>query len=240
MRVAVAVLPRLALSLACAFGSAQAPAPSTTAASSAPTAATVAPGASAILRPSLDMVQQTITDLKLEKWKRGTVRDEAQKNTAAILRDLQTTLPPLMAAADAAPETLSNVLPMSRNVDALYDVLLRIDEASRVSAPADQITQLEQALESLRKARLRLDDHLQGIATEMEKQVTELRATVEKQAAVKCPAAAPAPVCVAPTPAHKPKKKPSTKPPATKPPASAAPGTAPASTAATPAPKSQK
>ena len=234
MRIAIAALPRLALSLACAVCSAQSPPPTPPAsASPAPAASAIANGPSAILRPSLDLVQQTVSALKLDKWKRGTVRDEAGKNTAAILRDLQTNLPPLMTAADAPPETVSKVLPMSRNVDALYDVLLRVDEASRVSAPGDQIDQLEQALESLRKARLSLDDHLADSAAAMEKQVTELRASVEKQAAVKCPAPAPAPVCAAPPAVHKAKKKP--KPTATKPPASPAPASAPA----TPAPKPQ-
>jgi hypothetical protein len=237
MRIAVASFPKLALCLAWVVCPAQSPPPAPVSVPPAPAASAASKGPSAILRPSLDMVQQTIGALKLDKWKRGTVRDEAEKNTAAILRDLQTNLPPLMTAADAPPETLSKVLPMSRNVDALYDVLLRVDEASRVSAPADQITQLEQALESLRKARLSFDDHLEDSAAGMEKQVTDLQATVQKQSAVKCPAPTPSPVCTPPPPAHKPKRKP--KPPATKPPASTAPGSAPASTPATTAPKTQ-
>jgi hypothetical protein len=217
MRNSIAGFPRLALCLACIVCPAQSPP------SAPPAVATIAApsGPSALLRPSLDTVQQTLGALKIEKWKRGSVRDEAGKNAAAVLRDIETNLPPLMAAADTAPESLSKVLPMSRNVDALYDVLLRIVEASRVSAPADQITQLEQALDSLRKARLALDDHLEDSAAAMEKHVTELQATVEKQAAFKCPVPPPAPACVAPAPAHKAKRKP--KPPAAKPPTSQTP-----------------
>jgi hypothetical protein len=158
-------------------------------------------------------VEQTLSAIKIEKWKRGTVRDEAGTNIAAILKDIQKTLPPLITAANAQPETLSSVLPMARNVAALYDVLLRVNEASRVSAPADQVTQLEQALESLRTSRLVLDDHLQDLAVSLEKRASDLQATVKAQAAMRCPVLSPPtpPVCT-PPPVHKPKRKP--KPPA--------------------------
>jgi hypothetical protein len=160
---------------------------------------------SGILQPSLNKVQQTLAAIKMEKWKRGTVRDEAGTNIAAVLRDIQTNLPPLITVADSTPETLSNVLPVSRNIDALYDVLLRVVEASRVSAPAEQISQLEDALESLSRARLSLDDRMQDSAAALEKQVTTLQTSLKAQAAVKCPAT-PAPaasVCTPPAPAHK-------------------------------------
>jgi hypothetical protein len=162
-------------------------------------------------------VQQTLAAIKIDKWKRGTVRDEAGTNIAKILGNIQAKLPTLVATADSTPETLSNLLPLARYVDALYDVLLRVVEASRVSAPADQIGQLEEALESLSTARLSLDDRMQDSAAALEKQVGTLQISLKEQAAVKCPAtAAPAaPVCAASTPAHKVVRKP--RPPAAHP-----------------------
>lgn len=189
-----------------------------------PAAAPAPPAPSALLRPSLDTVQQTVTGLKLEKWKRGTVREEADANVGTVVRDLEDTLPPLLHEADAAPGTLSKMLPVSRNIDALYDVLLRIVEAARVSAPAAQITELQEALVGLEKARNALDERLQEAAATQDKQIKDLRTTVQAQAAIKCPAAAPAPVCPAPTPAKTVKKKPR-KPLATTPPATPAPAT---------------
>ena len=170
---------------------------------------------SAILKSSLDTVQQTVSAVKVEKWKRGTVREEAGANIHAILLDLQTTLPPVLAAADAAPGTLSKVLPITHNVDAMYDVLLRVVEAARVSAPAEQITPLEQALLDLGSARKVLSDRLLETATAQEKQMSDLRAALQKQSEAKATAqsTAAAPPCATPPPAKKAKKK---RPPTTK------------------------
>jgi hypothetical protein len=171
-----------------------------------------ASGPSATLQPSLDTVFQTLTALKLDKWKKGTVRTEAGDKIAAILKDLHETLPPLMKEADAAPGTMSKQLPVSRNVDALYDVVLRVFEAARVSAPPDQITKLDQDLAGLNTARMAYEDRLQDSAAAFEKQMTDLQATVKAQAAFKCPVppAPVVPVCPAPV-APKPRRKP--KPP---------------------------
>jgi hypothetical protein len=177
------------------------------------------------LQPSLDTVLRAVTAVKLEKWKRGTVRDETGDHITAIEHDLQGTLPPLLQAADANAGTLSKVLPVTRNADALYDVLVSVVEAARVSAPADQVTQLEQALSGLGTALRSLDNRVQEIAAAQEQQTIDLRKTVQTLTAAKnAAAAAPPKPCAAPAPARKPKKK----PPTTTPPASpaAAPATA--------------
>jgi len=175
-----------------------------------------------MLQPSLDTVHQTLVALRTDKWKKGTVRDEASANIDAIQRDLRVNLPPLLEDADTSPGTISKLLPVSRHLGALYDVLLRVSEASRVAAPDDQSTQLQQALLSLSNARLALDDRMQGSAGALEKQVVDLRATIEHQAAqrpvVPTPVALP---CIPPPPVHKTVKKrapaanPAAKPPAT-------------------------
>jgi hypothetical protein len=105
--------------------------------------------------------------------------------------------------------------------------MLRIYEASRVAAPADQVTQIQQTLGGLKKARLALDDHLQQSADAADKQVSELQVTVQKQALAlhAVTPAPPPPACVppAPKPAVKPKRKPRPAAPGTKPPATTAP-----------------
>src|SRR5215471_19100579 len=67
---------------------------------------------SEIMQRSLDEVRITVGQVRLDKWKRGSVRDEAGANIEAIQRDLQGALPALMKEADAAPATLSKVLPL--------------------------------------------------------------------------------------------------------------------------------
>src|SRR5271157_3413473 len=184
MRISLAVL------MVTIFWSSSAASPAQSHPSAAPTQdASPAPLApSGLLQPALDTVQQTMGALRLEKWKRGDIRDGASANISAIQRDLQATLPPLLQAADAAPGTISKELPLYRNIDALYDVVLRVLEASRVVAPGEQVVQIQQALTSLGDARRALDNQLQGSAAALEKQVSDLRASLQAQSATRCPA----------------------------------------------------
>ncbi|HVZ84208.1 MAG TPA: hypothetical protein VG893_11085 [Terracidiphilus sp.] len=184
-----------AASLAAAFGlcslslAAQAPAPA-----AAPAPLT---GPSTVLQPALDSVRATLGTIKVDKWKRGSVRDEAGQDIGSIVSDMQINLPPLLRDADTAPALVSKQIAVARNVDALYDVLLRVVEASRISAPDDQAGTLIEALNTLSKARLALYDKMNDAAALQEKQAVELRATVQKQAEFKCPAPPPPPPCPA-------------------------------------------
>jgi hypothetical protein len=218
----------LSFSIACSAQANAGPAPGAPAAPAAPPAA---PLPSALLQSSLDMVQKAVAATKLDKWKKGTVRDEAGTHISSIQRDLQTTLPPLLKAADDAPATTSKILPVARNVGALYDVLLSVREAARVSAPPEQVTQLDDALSGLGNARRTLDDRIQESAATLEKQVVDLRTVIQTQASKPAPPPpAAAPVCTPPPPVHKPKKKikpPTATQPATATPAPATPKTGP-------------
>lgn len=160
---------------------------------------------SEILQRSIGELQQVVSGLKLDKWKRGSVRDEAGTNVAAIQRDLEGTLPKLIREGDSAPGTLSKVLPVARNVDALYDVLVHLVEQARVSAPGDQVGQLQTAMADLEKARVALGNQLQQTASVQEKQIGDLRITVQTQAASLKAASTPPPTpkCPAPAPAKK-------------------------------------
>ena len=174
-------------------------------ASSAPAVAPM-PNISATLRPALDQVQNTLFKVHTERWKRGSVRDEAGADIGSIKTDMQSNLPNLLHDADASPGTLSKMLPVSKHIDALYDVLLRVVEAARMAAPDDQADALRQALGTLGTARLAFDDQMQQSAANQEKQIVDLRTTVQKQAAFKCPAPPPVKPCPPPPPTHTRKK----------------------------------
>lgn len=168
----------LALSLlGAAFCAAQ-----TQSTAAAPTASAVpAPvSASSLLQPAVDVVVNTLNGLNIDRWKKGSVRQEAGDHVNSILRDLQANVPPLMAAADASPGSVSTAMPLVKHLDALYDVLLRVEEASRVAAPGEQISQLQQALTVFSTARFAYDDTLQKQAAAEEKQVIDLRANLNK------------------------------------------------------------
>jgi len=181
---------------------AQAPAPAAQMAPATP--APVAP--STLVRPALDTVIARVNALRTDRWKRGSVRDEATQDVGSILTDARVHLPPLMADADLSPTLASKQVAVVRNVDALYDVLLRVFDAARIAGPGEDVDALQQALNALNKGRLALYDRLAQDAGTQEKAVAGLRATIDKQAAQI--AATPAPVpCPTPTKPVKKKKK---------------------------------
>lgn len=184
MRTALAELTIATFFLPCVLCAGQPPA-NASAASPAlvPPAAAAAPGPSVyqILQPAVDSLQASLNGVHTDKWKKGGIRDEATQNISQILRDVQVNLPPLVRDADAASSSVSKMLPVSRNVGALYDVLLRVVEASRVVAPDDQVSQLQQALVTLGNARLALIDREQASADALEKQVGDLRTASQRQ-----------------------------------------------------------
>ena len=180
------------------------------------------PTASSLLTPALDTLRQSVGNLRLDKWKApGAVRQEANSNIGSITRDLDGTLPGLLTTADAAPGVISQNLPVFRNVDALYDVLLRVVETADLSAPEGDTDSLHHALTALDDARRSLGDAMEASAVGQEKRL----ATLEDQA--RAQTATPHPVPTAPvTPGssakpaattprkHKPAAKPPARPPA--------------------------
>ena len=77
----------------------------------------------------------------------------------------------------------SSAIPLVKHLDAFYDVLLRVEEASRVVAPAEQITALQDALLRVSHARIAYDDVLEALALSQEKQVADLQSAVRAEQA---------------------------------------------------------
>lgn len=153
---------------------------------------------SATLQPSLEILQSALGNTNVERWKTSNaIKGEASGDLRSIANDVTSTLPSLLATADAAPGSAAKILPAYRNADALYDVLLRVDIAARLYAPVDQSSALDQALHSLEDARHALADHLLQAAQAQETEVVRLQAALN---AVPPPQPPPAPVQCAPAP----------------------------------------
>ncbi len=134
------------------------------------------PTASSTLSPALDQLRAALGSVRVDKWKApGAVRADASNNIGSIQRDLDGTLPGLLATADAAPGLVSKNLPVFRNLDALYDVLLRVVESADLAAPDDQAQSLNRALGALEDARRVLGDNLEAAAVSTEGQLGGLR-----------------------------------------------------------------
>src|SRR5579875_1312618 len=97
-------------------------------AQAAPAAAGSASFTSAI-RPALGQVNDALNGINIHKWKApNEVRSAAEEDVSSIQRDLTGTLAGLMQASDANPESVPAAFAVYRNLDALYDTLLRVVE----------------------------------------------------------------------------------------------------------------
>jgi hypothetical protein len=172
----------------------------------------------ATLQPSIQLVKEALSTVNIDKWKGSSaIKNEADGNLHSVQRDIDETLPALVRAADSTPDSIAKAMPVFRNVDALYDVMLRLDAAGRLAAPKDQVGALDDALASIAKARSALGDQLQANAEAQEQRIIRLQ-----QAANRPTPAPAAPVQCTPPPAPAAtKKKRSTK--SSKPAATASP-----------------
>ncbi len=177
-----------------------------------------------MVQPSLDQIQQALSNLNLSKWKtRDDVRESTFQNISSIQRDIQGTLPGLLNQADAAPNAVEPTFALYRNLDALYDVLLRISSTASMVASSNDSASLSNSLQSLESVRKSLGERILNISQLQEQTIVKLQAAA-KAAPAASPAAATQGAVVDDGPqappkkkkrvAAKPKPQPSTPPPA--------------------------
>jgi hypothetical protein len=171
------------------------------------------------LRPALANVQTAIGNLSVAKWKLSNdQRAATQQDVGSMQRDLANTLPGLLTQVESQPAgqpALSPSFAVFRNVDALYDVLLRVTETAALTASSYDANSLEQARAGLEDARSKLGAWLVDSIGTQDATVVRLQAAATAKPAA---AAAPAKIVVddGPTPpAPKAKKKKPVNPPAT-------------------------
>lgn len=145
-----------------------------------------APKPSDILHPALNQVSQTVVALNISRWKAPSeVRAATQQNVDSIQRDLNSTLPGLLATADAAPASVSAVFPVYRNIDALYDVLLRVSQTAVLAAPENDAGSITNALSRLESARGELGNAILGASKNAEDESVKLRTALQQAIAAK-------------------------------------------------------
>jgi hypothetical protein len=118
-------------------------------AQSAVPAAPVAASVTGTLRPALAQVGQSLNGIAIRRWKApNEVKSAADQDVASIQRDLSGTLATLMDQADAAPGSVPAAFAVYRNVDALYDTLLRVVLTANLAATDSEVS----ALQAVQKA----------------------------------------------------------------------------------------
>ncbi|GGH06011.1 hypothetical protein [Silvibacterium dinghuense] len=178
-----------------------------------------------MLQPALDAVGQMIGTLDTGHWKApGEVREETDRNVASIQRDLSDTLPGLLAKTDAAPGSAAAAFAVYRNVDALYDVLLRVEQTAELAASDRETSAVSSALARLESSRRQLGDGIATWTQNQERDLARLRVEAVHPGAPASSASASSKTSVVDdgpaAPASRPKKR---KKPATQTPAQTAP-----------------
>lgn len=167
------------------------------------------------LQPTIENLHQTLASLNVNKWKApGDVRSQAQSDVDSMQRDLNATLPDLLSQAKAASTLVAPSFAVYRNVDALYDVLLRVTETATL-AGAQDAKGLEQSRAMLEQGRSQLGAALLQASQAQDAEVARLR-TAAATAAAAAPQAAPSKTVVDDGPASakpKPAKRKKTPPP---------------------------
>jgi hypothetical protein len=160
----------------------------------APAAVPPAPTGFAVgsLRPALANVQTAIANLNVGHWKGSSAtRSAVVQDVASMQRDLNATLPGLLAQAEANPAALSPTFAVFRNLDALYDVLLRVTETAGLAGSEADASSLEDARAGLEDGRAKLGAWLLQSIGAQDAQIARLQASASSRPAAAPPAAPP-------------------------------------------------
>lgn len=147
-------------------------------------------------------LRRALDGVTVPKWKApGDVKQTTESDIDSMQRDVSDTLPGLINAALADPAKVSPAFSVYRNVDALYDVLLRVSETAQLAGASRDASVLEDQRSTLEDARTQLGTALLQSAQAQDAEVIHLRST----AVAAPPPPPPAKTVVDDGPATKPK-----------------------------------
>jgi len=125
---------------------------------------------------SIAHLRRSLDAINVPKWKApGDVRETTASDVESMQRDVTGTLPDLINAALADPSKVSPAFAVYRNVDALYDVLLRVSETAQLAGASRDAGVLEDQRASLENSRTQLGAALLASAQAQEAEITHLR-----------------------------------------------------------------
>lgn len=121
----------------------------------------------ATLQPALENAATAIGGLDVSHWKLS--RDwkaQIQQDIDSIQQDLSGNLPALLQAAQKSPAALTPQITLMHNVDAFYDVLVRVSMAADLTGSRADASALDNALAQLETARKNAAAEILATATQ--------------------------------------------------------------------------
>jgi hypothetical protein len=138
------------------------------------------PTLSDIYQPALDQVGASLRQIDVGHWKLSRQwKAQIASDVSSIQQDLSGPLTGLLQKAQVAPAGLGPRIDVARNVDALYDVMVRVTTAANLSGGKSDAALLDNALVRLQQARKAAADGLQGAVQARDQEIVQLRATVQ-------------------------------------------------------------
>ncbi|HUA15799.1 MAG TPA: hypothetical protein VMG31_10890 [Verrucomicrobiae bacterium] len=157
------------------------------------------------LETTSKQAQTDLTRLRIERWKtdNGT-KKQILANVDSIQRNLQDALPEIIGKLRAAPGDVPPTFRLYRNLDALYDVLGNVVEATGAFGSKDDFQALTNDLSSFEETRKGIAGRIETLASSKEAEIVRLR-TELKTAEAEIPATPPKKIVIDDT---QPQKKP--------------------------------
>jgi hypothetical protein len=134
------------------------------------------------IRSATDSLRQAVSSVNTSRWKTSNeVKSVSQNDLNSIFNDLNSVLPGLLQTAQASPSSFKPAFEVYRNVNALYDVVLRVSQAASLTGAATDAAYLQNALNELSRARNSLSNALAAASEQRDTELVQLRAKVQAQ-----------------------------------------------------------
>lgn len=128
-------------------------------------------------------LRQMVLSVNVDKWKAPKeVKSVAQDDISSILNDLTSILPGLLQTAQTSPGSFKPAFEVYRNVNAVYDVVLRVSQAAVFTGATEDATKLQSALADLSRTRNGLSNALATASDQRDTELAQLRTRVQPQA----------------------------------------------------------
>jgi hypothetical protein len=146
--------------------------------------ATPSPAFSESLRPALQQVGNSVGQIRIDRWKLSqSWKTQLQSDADSIQQDLSHQLPGLFEQVQASPTALDAQLRLMQNVDALYNVLVRLTMAADLTEKKTDAALLDGALDRLESARKTATGQLIQAAALQNQQLVKLQTRMQENAA---------------------------------------------------------
>ena len=130
-----------------------------------------------------------IARLRIEKWKADSSdKQQAQANADSVQRNMTAALPGMISAVRSSPQDMAATFKLYRNLNALYDVMKTLTEASAAFGPKQDYQSLAQYADAMDGYRRNLADYMETLAASKDAELAHLRSQTRAAQVAAAPA----------------------------------------------------